>query len=240
MDTVELLPVAVKQGSVEGPFDRAGQLLDAMHQVCSHDLPNQLIIVQSFINLLEMEEKPGLTDAAQEYLTRLAGAARRAGIMVQFLKEMARLNRLQEPVETIDLADFLRELRAELTQRLPARRLSFAGDWTAAAVRGGRRSLQQALLEVLRCGIELCPTAEVVIRFRSRAEAFGVRLDIAVARDGSLNPTQQLLFRDDGPPIANRLEIHLAQALVATWGGTLEVTPGSSAFSLCLQVPSTR
>jgi len=240
MDTAELLPIAVKQGSAEGACDRSGQLLDAMHQVCSHDLPNQLIIVQSFINLLEMEEKRGLTNAAQEYLTRLAGAARRAGVMVQFLKDMARANHLQEPIETIELIDFVRELRAELTQRLPARRLSFDGNWTVAAVRAGRRSLQQALLKVLRCGIELCPTAEVVVQLMSRKEAPWAQLEIVVARDGVLNPTQQFLFRDDGPQVENRLEIHLARALAATWGGTLEVTPGRSEFSVCLHFPSMR
>jgi hypothetical protein len=239
MDVADALPIVVNSGGPEPGPNRADQLLEAMHQTCSHDLPNQLIIVQSFINLLEMEEKPGLTDAAQEYLTRLAGATRRAGIMVQFLKEMARVNRLQEPVETILLAQLGRELRAEMTQRFPARRLAFDIQWTIASVCAGGRLLREALVELLRCGIELCPSAEVVIRLASRIVASTAWLDVGVAPEGGLTSPQPLLFRDDGPPLENRLEIRLARALAATWGGALEVTPARSEFSVCLRVPAT-
>ncbi len=100
MDAASILP----DSENEDDPNRAKQLLAAMHDVCSHDLPNQLVIVQALANLLETEEKNSLSQPAQEYVTRLIAAAKRAGVMVQFLKDMARIQRLQEPIETIELA----------------------------------------------------------------------------------------------------------------------------------------
>src|SRR5438094_10253573 len=98
-----------------GDVPRAERLLAAMHKVFSHDLRNQLVVVQSLISLLELEETPHLTQDGKEHLTRLKGAAARAGVMVDFLKEMARLARASEASEDIRLTALAREIKGELS-----------------------------------------------------------------------------------------------------------------------------
>lgn len=244
MDAAETLPNLAdddgrNEASSQAEPSRAEQLLAAIYQVCSHDLPNQLVIVQGLANLLQLEEKPRLTQPAQEHLARLVGAAQRAGNMVQFLQEIVRINRRSDPIETIQLAHLGQELRAELAQRYRARRFAFDVQWTSVSVRAGRRSLRQALLELLRCGIESCPAANVVIRLISRAEESSTRLELAVANAESDAPLEPSID-DKKLPGSNRLEVSLACALAATWGGTVEVVPARAGFAVCLHVPSKR
>src|SRR6266446_5901695 len=80
---------------------RAERLLAAMHKVFSHDLPNQLVVVQSLLSLLQLEDEANLSQDGKEHLARLRGAAGRAGLLVDFLKEMARLSRLRENREDV-------------------------------------------------------------------------------------------------------------------------------------------
>jgi light-regulated signal transduction histidine kinase (bacteriophytochrome) len=77
----------------------ADRLLSAMHQVLSHDLPNQLVVIQALANLLDDEEKKNLTADGQEYLQRLVGAARQAGELTTFLQRSVRGYRAPEPVK---------------------------------------------------------------------------------------------------------------------------------------------
>src|SRR5262245_42244724 len=68
---------------------RAERLLAAMHKVFSHDLPNQLVVIQSLLGLLG-DEASRLSDEGRDMLRRIGAAAGRAGDMVYFLKDMAR------------------------------------------------------------------------------------------------------------------------------------------------------
>jgi light-regulated signal transduction histidine kinase (bacteriophytochrome) len=77
----------------------ADTVLRAVHQTLSHDLPNQLVVVQALANLLVKEERQNLTADGQEYLERLVGAARHAGELAASLQRAVRLYRPAEPVK---------------------------------------------------------------------------------------------------------------------------------------------
>ena len=208
--------------------------MEAMHPVFSHDLSNQLVIVQSLAKLLELEEKQNLSPKAQEYLTRLIGASQRAGSMVQFLKQMARLNRLQEPIEAIQLPYLAREIQAEVNQLFPDQKFFFETQWEEPIVYAGRRSLHQAILEVLRCGIDWFADTALGLRIQSRNNMAGVEMELAVSpRNNGDEPP----LRHDKPKVENRLGLCLARELVATCGGTLEVVAGGPIFLIRVLIP---
>src|SRR5262245_34668586 len=81
---------------------RAERLLAAMHKVFSHDLPNQLVIVQSLLSFLG-DEASRLSDEGRDHLRRLQAAGGRAGDMIHFLKDMAALARRADPLEEVRL-----------------------------------------------------------------------------------------------------------------------------------------
>jgi len=212
---------------------RAERLLMGMYKVFSHDLPNQLVVIQSLVSLLELEEKDRLSAEAQEYLTRLTGATRRAGAMVQFLKQMARLNSSQEAAEKIGLVNLGRELQTELKTLFPEHSLVHEMHWDVPMVRFGRRSLHDAVLEVIRCGIQCCKTNELRVHLGSRARAEATLVDVAVG------VTEPYSGRHEALSVDTRLDLRLARELLAGWGGALElITPAEGTYAFTLVIPS--
>jgi light-regulated signal transduction histidine kinase (bacteriophytochrome) len=216
---------------------RADRLLAAMHPVFSHDLPNQLVVVQSLATFLELEEMDALSPQAREYVTKLASAAKRAGQMVQFLKQMARLNGLDESVDTVQLAHLNREIRAAIREQFLDRGYVLDTCWNEPTVRAGRRSLLQACLETLRCGIDWCGEPGSCLRLRSRRLDTFVEVELAVLPRSMNDQPHAAVFRPEGPTLNNRLEMRLVQELVATWGGVVEMPPPSSEFLARVLIP---
>ncbi|MFO0966190.1 MAG: hypothetical protein U0793_11485 [Gemmataceae bacterium] len=199
---------------------RAERLLAAMHKVFAHDLPNQLVVMQSLVGLLS-EEADRLSDEGRDHLRRLGAAAGRAGDMVYFLKDMARLSRLAEPMEEVGLAALAREAHAELGRLYPTRELRLETTWQATSIMAGRRSLHQAVVLLLRCGLERLPQKVVRLLFSSQGGPHDV--DIGVALEpvaGALVPPSEQKKPDRAAP-EQRLEFILARENIATWGGSL-------------------
>ncbi|MCI0379348.1 MAG: hypothetical protein L0215_17195 [Gemmataceae bacterium] len=199
---------------------RAERLLQAMHTVFSHDLPNQLVVIQSLAVLLDQEEKSKLSSDGVDHLTRLVGATRKASRMVQFLKRMARLEKWQEPVMTIPLAQMASAVRAETQKLFPDRTLTFDFAWHAAEARGCPAALEQALVEIVRCRLEWTRVQAARITLQSARMNNATQLQVAIA-SAQVAPTP-------GPPsrqaLADSLELKLARELLATWGARLQVS----------------
>ncbi len=96
----------------------AERLLAAMHPTCSHDLPNQILSLQSLVNLIEMDEVDHLGAAGQEYLQRLKAVAEKTAGLTDFLKALVRLIRYEPQPRAIAIADLFRELKAEANSAL--------------------------------------------------------------------------------------------------------------------------
>src|ERR1700710_810382 len=93
--------------------DPAEHLLAAIHPVCSHDLPNQMVSLHSLLHLVEMEEVDRLSNDGREYLHRLHHVAEKTAKLVDFLKESVRLVSYVPKPSRVDLRELLEELRAE-------------------------------------------------------------------------------------------------------------------------------
>lgn len=209
MEPVETLPTgAVASEDVDRRSDR---LLHSMHQVFSHDLPNQLVVINSLIALLELEEGARLEPDGREQLRRLGSAARKASSMVFFLQDMARLRTLQEPIETVPVQRLLREVQAQLARRFPHLLAEHRETVVVEVLRAGRGTLQQALLLMagLGLGAESVGRAEWDWTIHSVAAGAEIRCR-----------------RRDSPPAAparpeGEKDWLLARESAATWGGKL-------------------
>jgi hypothetical protein len=91
----------------------AASVLAAVHPVCSHDLPNQMVSLHSLLHLVEMEEVDRLSDDGREYLHRLHRVAEKTATLVDFLKEAVRLVSYQPKRGRVDLRELLEEVRHE-------------------------------------------------------------------------------------------------------------------------------
>lgn len=207
---------------------RAAALLRDMHKVIRHDLPNQMVALQSLLQLLSQEELARLSPDGQEYVGRLQHAARRASDLVRFLKEMERVVHYPARFEPIGLAALARELQGEVQRLHPQQEFTFEWQWDVPTMVGDARVLLQAIPEL--CGGLLSPrTQRCAVLARSQSADHGTRLLFHLVQSGAA------LVR--GTPIAKpwaeRPEFILARAWLALSGADVEVTlenPEESSF----------
>jgi hypothetical protein len=108
------LPTAQPNGAGNAPpKSSAERLVAAMHAVCSHDLPNQILSLQSLINLMDMDAVIPPGAAGHEYLTRLKAVTEKTAGMSDFLKAMVRLAHYRPQPCVLAVLELFRELIAE-------------------------------------------------------------------------------------------------------------------------------
>lgn len=208
------MPFPVDTTDARDPGEtRAARLLRGMHKVFSHDLPNQMVVLQSLLQLLQMEESERLSADGREYVERLGSAARKTAGMVRFLKEMGRLHSYQPQFEEVPLVALARELRAELNQLYPGRTLEYTWDWKLPGVRLDYRPFLQAVLELLQLRVEAAGGAACQVLGMARDQPPWVVLDFRV---------QPVPARAN---LDQRLEIVLAREWLASGGAELILNP---------------
>ncbi len=141
---------------IAGPdsAERAQRLLRGMHKVFSHDLPNQVVVLQSLLRLLQVEEIDRLSPDGREYVARLASAATKAGAQVRFLKEMSRLHSYQPRLHDLALPSLARELEADLNQPGRVGVIEYQWHWQRGSIRVDQRTFCQGLLGLLQEQLE--------------------------------------------------------------------------------------
>lgn len=135
------------------PTTLAERLLDALHQTNSHDLPNQVLSLQSLINLLDMDEAARLDAAGREYLRRLRAVADKIEGQVRFLKAISGLARYAPKMSAIDLPDLFRELQAE-ARSVVETPLTWSARFAVHTVRGDHDLLYPSLGDLLKAMVE--------------------------------------------------------------------------------------
>ena len=213
--------------------DQADRLLRSMQKVCRHDLPNQLVVLQSLLKLLSLEESDCLSAEGREYLRRLQNATRQAGGLARFLKEMAGLNNRSPRLETIALAGLARELQGGLQHLYPARHFAFAWDWRVPAIIGDARLLVQAILE-LYAGLAHSERGECRLAATAQEHADIIELAFTIEE---LPADEPGLAQGKPRALDERLEIILAREWLALCGTGVEVMSAGAAearFSLIL------
>ncbi len=197
---------------------QADRLLAQVHQVCSHDLPNQLVVLQSLLKLLSLEESANLGAEGREYVRRLQSATGHASGMVRFLKEMGSVKSRVARKEPIALIQLGRELQGGLRHQYPERRFAFQWDWRVPTIMGDGRLYVQAILELFaglsHAGAEQC-------RLSASAQGHADLVELAfhieeiLGPDGASAPARPRALQE-------RMEIILAREWLALCGAGVE------------------
>jgi hypothetical protein len=197
---------------------RAARLLEQMHRVVSHDLPNQMVALQSLLQLLDMEDLADLSAEAREYVRRLGTVAGKAGSLVRFIKEMTRLHSYQPRIETFCLAALMPDVRADLALALPESALEYRIEGDSCRVQGDPRLVRLALVEVLRYLAGRVPAVRLQITLAGTESTRGVELRGSVRAAHEAAGTMPLVLPGDAD---ESCELVLARAWLAIGGGTL-------------------
>jgi signal transduction histidine kinase len=210
---------------------QADRLLRSMHRVHSHDLPNQIVALQSLLQML-MEEAGSLSPDGKEYLGRLQEVGKRTEVMVRFLKEMSRLTSYAGKPQKLVLDQLAQEIQGTLQQRLSRQPWSFQWHWGVPAIEGDARTFLQAVVEILCC---VAP-AVGECRLQAASAALGNQVVIEFALEHGEDATDKRVpVRAGSAALEQRMEIVLAREWLAISGATLDVTlaeKGCSRFTI--------
>jgi signal transduction histidine kinase len=99
--------------------------LEAFSYSVSHDLRAPLRSIDGFAQALREDWGDKLDDTAQDHLTRVRNAAQRMGRLIDDLLKLSQLTRAQIQRMEVDLSQLAREVAAELTDRNPAREVTW-------------------------------------------------------------------------------------------------------------------
>jgi light-regulated signal transduction histidine kinase (bacteriophytochrome) len=195
---------------------RSDRLLRGMHKVCSHDLPNQIVVLQSLLQMLQLEEADRLSPDGQEYVRRLQNVTQRTTQMARFLKEMNKLAAYVGTPEELSLDVLTREIQAALKQQHPRLQFTFDWQWSVPAMLGDYRTMLQALIEILAWSAGR-QAASCTVRGSSaeNENQTSLHFTLATGSAGADNP--------QADP-EQRMEIILARELLAVSQATLEVS----------------
>jgi hypothetical protein len=208
-----------------------------MHQVCSHDLPNQLVVLQSLLKLLSLEEAEGLSGEGREFVRRLQNATRHASGMVRFLKEMGSLKTRAARLEPIALAQLARELQGGLQHLYPGRQFAFEWDWRVPTIVGDTRLYLQAILEVYA---GLSHANGLQCRLSASSQEHADMIELAFHIEERLASDGGVVAAPAKPrAVEERREIILAREWLALCGAGIEVlSAGSAEARFFLVVPN--
>lgn len=190
--------------------DRAHRLLQGMHQVCSHDLPNQSVALESLLHLFVMDEADQLSPQAREYLQRLQSVAHKIAGMAQYLRDLIRMDRHQPDVGEIAFERLVNDLKAELHRQLPEHAFTWNTQFGVSGAVADRRLVVPAMIALVHGAAEALGAMELHLTLRSSATPEGgvaLRLTIAPPRD--VGPSTPLPGHD------RRLEFALGVELLA-------------------------
>lgn len=216
------------------------RLLTGMHQVCNHDLPNQLVALQSLLHMLHMEESSRLSQDGQEYVQRLQNVTQRTGAMARFLKEMSKLQGYAGKPEELSLTMLAREIQGALKQQFPHREFIFEWRWTVPSIVGDCRTVIQALNEMLTwlaSGHAGPCRLKAATQSLENHTALHFELHTAVPADD--NDHYVIVPHGGSSTLDKRMELVLSRAWLAVSDATLELTArDGSASRFVIVVPN--
>jgi signal transduction histidine kinase len=221
-------------------LDRDQRLLACYQQALGHDLSNQLVAIQGFVRLLQVDEGARLTAEGRQYLEHLSAASARAHRLVGGLAQLARLARDEQPAEDVDLAEAAREAVAEIKWLNGDRKVEYHLPQVPVPAHLPRAALHQVLTQLLRNAAQAGTDRPLRIEVGGRRDGDMVTFWVADNGRGLTLAQQGQLFEPlagRGAAEGNGLGLFLVRQLVDSWGGTVRVQsePGQgSTFTVVL------
>jgi light-regulated signal transduction histidine kinase (bacteriophytochrome) len=194
--------------------DNARHLLRSMHQVFSHDLPNQVLVMQTLLQMLELEEMEHLGDDGKEQVKRLQLAVGKTSRMVRFLKEMSRLQACTPQKDDVSFERLMRDVNAELYQQFPEAEVEFV--WhpdNVLSFEADPRLLTCAIVELIGISLEDSPDSQVV-RWEAKSEWSEGEVEIQFSNQSSQRANSYSTSRKQEPRMSDG---HLELLLASEW-----------------------
>jgi PAS domain S-box-containing protein len=90
--------------------------LKSFAYVSSHDMQEPLRKIQTFASRILAKEMQTLSDKGKDYFSRMQAAAGRMQTLIQDLLAYSRTNTAERPIEVIDLADIVNEVKTDIRE----------------------------------------------------------------------------------------------------------------------------
>ena len=116
--TAELARANQSQQRLLVELERSNAELQSFASIASHDLQEPLRKIQAFGDRLKTKCADDLSDDGKIYVDRMQDAARRMGILIYDLLELARVTSKAQPFAPVDLSSTAREVASDLETRL--------------------------------------------------------------------------------------------------------------------------
>lgn len=213
---------------------RQGGLLESLRPTLNHDLPNMLVVLKGFLQMLSLEEGSRLSPSGQDYLRRLEGVTEKLQYTFGVLRRINKVSSSSVPVaETIPLLEFLNEVGAAARKLLPEMRIVIHPVLQVSQVTLPHALLQQAVLECVRLLATASNEQELHCQFTARQTSYHIELAIgaqgstATGEHGGRGPSAvahvssaaEVDYNFFGPD--QRLNLVLIEEIARTWGGRL-------------------
>jgi light-regulated signal transduction histidine kinase (bacteriophytochrome) len=153
----------LNQGLKQRVNERTTQLeasnkeLEAFAYSVSHDMRAPLRHIDGFLELLQQRIEGALDERSQHYMTTIADAATRMGLLIDDLLAFSRMGRSEMATRPVDLASLVREVIQELGPEVAGRMIH----WQIAdlpVVMGDRAMLRVVLVNLLGNAVKFTRT----------------------------------------------------------------------------------
>jgi light-regulated signal transduction histidine kinase (bacteriophytochrome) len=170
----------------------ANQQMEAFIFSASHDLRAPLRHMIGYVEILQTEAEPALSEANLSYVAKISGAAGRMGKLIDALHTFSRLGKLEMRKANVDLAPLVQEVVGDFQMETKHRNIAWEIG-SMAAVKADRCLLRHALANLISNAVKFTSV---------RAEA---RIEIGCApSDGN----ETIIFIRDNGAGFNPLQVH--------------------------------
>ncbi len=167
-----------------------------MHPVCSHDLPNQIVALQSLLQLFEWDEAARLSSEGREHFAHLQSIAGKTRSFVQYLKTLVRLHRHAFQPQAVTVEALLAAVISEAEKLFPQTTWSCESSGDGEPVWADDRLAQQGCAQLLVAHFAGAASGSATIRMRAApaADRLGWTMELAPAEPAPASLTESVLL----------------------------------------------
>jgi signal transduction histidine kinase len=177
-------------------LQEANEALETFAFSVSHDMREPLRTIQGYAGALKQDFSEGRMDQALPYVSRIEAIAHRVDTMVSDLLEFARLSRTEIAVETVAVADVVKDMRCLLQAEASQAHAELHFEVPEGLlVRGHRQTLVLALTNLVSNALKfVAPGVTPVVRVKAEESGGVARVSVEDNGIGIAESAQARIF----------------------------------------------